>query len=162
MGMKSWNISGYGFPLFVGENEPTVIQFIIDRIDSYAAVASESVADAVRSRLEEILVRYKDEDGYDCEGMRNALDETFDFNTASAVAGIISVETGLSGFEGYQADADCCTEESVLYVRSFPWEMSPEEISLSKEKLDGLCRSMCACLGVPEDKVGEQDLEYYG
>ena len=161
MSMKTYVITGYGFPLFVGGNEPTVIRFILDRIESYEKATSEKVAGAVRSRLEEILSDYKDEDGFDCEGMREALDEAFDFNTADVVAKIISVETGLSGFEGCRSDFECDTEESVLYVRSYPWELSPVELSLTREKLDCVCRSACVCLGVPEDKIDDLELDLY-
>ena len=156
---RTMTVSAYGFPLFADGNEPAVIRFILDRIESYATATSEDVADAVRSRLEEILVRYKDEDEYDCEGIRYALDEVFDFYAAQAVAEIISAETGLT-FKGFQSD-DYGTDDCVLYVRNYPWESSPADASLTKDELEGMCRSLCACLGIPETEIGEKTLYYY-
>lgn len=65
-------------------------------------------------------------------------------------------------FEGYGADADCGTEETVMFSVAYPWNYKEEEKYLTQDELNQILSLFAKELGINEEEIDYQELHYYG
>ena len=161
--MRSWTESGIGFDIFTGSNYMDVVSFFENHKESYKEMVSEAVFQEVFSSLHRLKKDAVDEDGeLDDEGLMDGLDDMFDFNVGSAIALIINYENGTSGFEGFPACGETDVEEAILYVPSYPWQLTEKEKTVTSEDIYSICEKYCKELNIPVDTIGDKELEYFG
>ena len=167
MGMRSWSECGIGFPLFDG-NALTVFDFIMNHKDSYfKAINNDDSAASVFQNLVEIqdeatIVGDDGNEFIDESIIYEGLNELFDYCTANAIAMIINYENECLGFGGFPDDGAGYTVETIMYVPSFPWQMTEKESKLTSPEVYEILTKYAKELGVSTSSIEEQELEYYG
>lgn len=64
-------------------------------------------------------------------------------------------------FGGYSADADCGTEETIMFSMAYPWNYTEEEKYLTKDELHRILLLFARDLGISEEEIDYQELHYY-
>ena len=150
MSMQSWSEYGYGFPVYTGDNTPVIWDFIRshkDTIPSYAATIQ---------RIEQ------EAEGLDEEELTDLLDESFDWRVGEVIAQIMQAQTGLKLFEGFPACSDCDTDDVVMYVPAYPWNIPEKDKNVTQQQIHEICEWYCKKLEIPTTSIDFQNLEYFG
>ena len=154
MSMNSWRMQGVGFPVFAGGARKVLGFFEAHRNTMHQTNVG------VEERFQE-LVKSVEEDGLDEDEILDGLNELFNI-PAGAVAAIMNQEQEVLGFEGCSSDEETGAEASVLYTRSYPWEMMPLEKEMTYDDIVRILSEYAKELGVPEDRIEDLDLEFWG
>ena len=162
MGMQSYTESGIGFPLFTENNAADILEFFKNHEKSFQKACVEKTYKEVYSALDELKDKAEKDGVLDNNLIYDGLCDIFDYNTAGNIAVIMNCENDVFGFEGFQAQDECETEETVIYTKAYQWQMTEKEKDLTEEDIRSILRKYASELNIPESSVEEQFLEYYG
>ena len=160
MSMHDSQEYGYGFRLYNGKNSMNVFRFFEKHKGSYKELLPhktyKNVYDSLEKTKQDLMTgRVTEDDVYD------DLCSIFGTSAAVEIGNIIRYETNLKIF-GFRADEECLTEETIMYVPSYPWEMSDEDKSMTIDKIRDVLLEYCKELGIDERDIDFQILSYYG
>ena len=103
------------------------------------------------SELEDLIENTFDSYSCQCSGAQGV---------GAVISNIMARETGIS-FAYYGANSDCETYPAVIFQESYPWNCNEAEKSLTREKLDFICKKYMDELGIEEEPDFLRQ-EYYG
>ena len=158
MSMCSSFVYGYGFYVNHIKDE-SILSFIKNHTDSLPDGYSKLIdflhdpslkdfSSDTAETLTEMLM-----DGY-YASLREAL--------LNAVAEIMRAETGIY-FEYQSGQEDCIGEEgAILLSQAMPWMFRGPETTLTENKFIELCKKYTTELGIPNESIGDLEIEYYG
>ena len=130
MSWHAWTESGYGYPLFNGNNTETVKNYCINHSQEIA----EQYKDLVEANDEDAEITL--EDICECTGY---------CNVAQMVAAVISDVNGLKAFTGYDSCGDTNQEAMIGFEPRYGWE---EHDTLTREETDAFLTSLAKELGI--------------
>lgn len=148
MSMRTYTFSGIGFPIESADPE-LILAFLRDH--------------PVFSGYEDFLDNLDEISEQTRTNGLFALNDYFEQNIARPIAEIITQEARIY-VEGFVDNADCGTEQSVLYTPSYPWQLASneKERDLTENELYEILIRYADTLGIRSDLVDELTLEYYG
>ncbi len=151
---------GLGITLFTGKNAANIMEFFKNHEDSHKRAAGYKRHKEVYCALDYIEDNAEEGGFLNEKALKDGLVDLFrnTGGTAEEIAMIIREETSVSGFKGF---TECpFTEGMILYVQSFPWQLSNEERALTEKDIVQILEKYGTELGVSSEQIGEKGQAY--
>lgn len=171
MSMKTSIAYGYGFPLtslttehfvsFINKHQHTMVKIKnSDKINETCKTAVDKLSNfCYFSKAEEITNLEIDDIANDFYAITDLYGE---MGMLSIIALIMSVETNIM-FNYQPGDGECDSEPSIILPSGNPWQFNEKEKQLkSADDLDEIIKPYTRELHIPEEEIGELEVEYYG
>ena len=158
MSMRSSFVYGYGFEIYKTSDEE-LIEFIKNHKDTFCKSDEEK-------ELYNRILNYREEDyNYGLEELFEdemyACDYSGQEGFGAPISNIISRETNIR-FQYEMGCSDCCSNPSVLFSETYPWNCNETEKNLTIESLTETLLPYVEELGLSKDDIGYVEVEYYG
>ena len=142
---------GYGF--IVTYDPELLFQFVCNHKNSYIHANKDN-----ESNFEQMTEEYNSfhNDGFfDENNFLEAIDHIDGAFWINAIADIMNAETGLSCFIGVMGDWYTDSDDSVLFMPTYPWMMTEKDKNLTCDELKAICKKYAEELDIPEEDIGD-------